>query len=626
MKKRITDILAIFIFSGFIIGLGSCEKFFDPELGLVIDETDFFRDFEEYRAAEMGLYALQQELVEQIVVLGELRADLLEVTELADRDLIEVYNFDFSPTNKYASPVNFYKLIAACNKLMLKVEQSYPNVLDKETNITIYDRLYGEILCMRAWAYFNAVRIYGKVPYIHPSITDINQIKNYVNSSATFVDSIFIRYAPDGFSNDTIRDTTIVLEKRYLNLEAVVDTFTYELENKIKAVGVIHNQDFNDVTWDVTVWKEPARKALLGQMYLHVGNYIKAKEHFDHIIYNYESETNNIKYGLDNKFSNNRWRDILTQIDPYEHIYTLWFNKANQQTHELQVLFSNEMPNLYQLKPTRMAIQYWEHMWNGMAITYNNSNPAKTVLALNSAGEPRRGVPGDFYRGYGVSYAYFKDGRMLTNSEVQRMLINKADGDFRLVQNLMDDIDTVVYKYSVGKTSYDHDANFTVFRAAAIHFYYAEIYNRGIYLEQGVGVPQLLKSLRFINDGSYNNDVRQLGIRGRVGFANGDEALRVGNVVYFHDPVTNEVIGYKSIPNTIQQQEYLEELFLQEKAREMAYEGERFYDLVRIAKRRNQPEFLAEIVSSKFTGARKESIKAYLMNEENWYVPLFEIE
>jgi hypothetical protein len=32
MKKRITDILAIFIFSGFIIGLGSCEKFFDPEL------------------------------------------------------------------------------------------------------------------------------------------------------------------------------------------------------------------------------------------------------------------------------------------------------------------------------------------------------------------------------------------------------------------------------------------------------------------------------------------------------------------------------------------------------------------------------------------------------------------
>jgi len=97
--------------------LYSCQKFFNPDLGIVIDESEYFKDWEEYRSAEMGLYALQQKLVEQIVVLGELRGDLLEITRNADRDLIEIYNFSFSPSNKYVSPVNFYKLIGACNKL-----------------------------------------------------------------------------------------------------------------------------------------------------------------------------------------------------------------------------------------------------------------------------------------------------------------------------------------------------------------------------------------------------------------------------------------------------------------------------------------------------------------------------
>ncbi len=79
-----------------ILGLlcTACEKFFYPEQGLIVQSDIYYQDWSEYRAAELGLDSLQQQLVDQIVILGELRADLLEVTENADRDLIEIQNLE----------------------------------------------------------------------------------------------------------------------------------------------------------------------------------------------------------------------------------------------------------------------------------------------------------------------------------------------------------------------------------------------------------------------------------------------------------------------------------------------------------------------------------------------------
>ena len=129
-----------------MILLVSCDSFFDPDQGLVVDQNNYFNDWNEYRAAELGLYALQQELIVQLVVLGELRGDLINVTENADRDLIEVNSFQMTQGNKYGSPLNFYRLIGACNRLATQLETDHPEVL-KDTAANIYDRLYGEILC-----------------------------------------------------------------------------------------------------------------------------------------------------------------------------------------------------------------------------------------------------------------------------------------------------------------------------------------------------------------------------------------------------------------------------------------------------------------------------------------------
>ena len=227
----------------------SCEDFFTPELELIRDSKSLYVDWAEYRSAGMGMYSLQQKLVEQIMVLGELRGDLLTVTENATPDLVEVNEFSIRRDNPYASPVNFYKLIVASNRLIHQLSTAYPHVLDKNEPVNNYDRLYGEALCMRAWAYFNAVRIYGKVPLIPESLTLIEDIEDYVNSQTEFVIPEYIIFSPGGYYNDTIRDTTIILERTFLNEKEVIEYFSRQLENDIKAVGVNHSIYNDDETW-----------------------------------------------------------------------------------------------------------------------------------------------------------------------------------------------------------------------------------------------------------------------------------------------------------------------------------------------------------------------------------------
>jgi len=68
----------------------------------------------------------------------------------------------------------------------------------------------------------------------------------------------------------------------------------------------------------------------------------------------------------------------------------------------------------------------------------------------------------------------------------------------------------------------------------------------------------------------------------------------------------------------------LEEQILDERVRELAFEGERFYDLMRIAKRRNDPSFLAKKVSAKFPAGQRKAIYDKLLIEKNWYINLFD--
>ncbi len=613
-------LILLLLTAGAAACLTSCKDFLNPEQELNITEEQLYNDYYEYRAVCMGLYGLQQQLVEQLVVLGELRGDLLQVTPNADADLVEVYNFNISKTNRYASPLNFYRLISASNNFIRILKTEHPEVMDPKAAVSNYDKMYGEALCMRAWAYFNAVRIYGKIPYFPESLTSVDEITGYVNSQGTYIDSIDIRFSADGYGNDTTYNTATPLDKQYLDQRLVIDLFTRQLEKEVKAVGVNHYIDNNDNTWEVTIWNEFARSALLGQMYLTEGNYVKAAEHFgDGIIYYFPST--NPRYQLDNSFSGSNWRNIFSQIDLDEHIFTIWFNKANFQQNNFQSLFEPVTPHKYMLKPTRAAVMKWECIWDNYSIIENVNFP--NLTRLNNMGRP-----GDFNRGHGVSYAYVNNQQVLSDGAIQNMLYLRALGDDRTARLLVEGADTVVWKYSFGKNVYDQDANFFVYRAAGIHLYMAEIFTWWAFEQGGLVRTFTTNAVNIVNDGSnytININRPQLGVRGRVGFGGTSDGIKLVNYIYNHDPFTNKILGYTDLTgNLTGKQRYLEEQILEERARELAFEGERFYDLMRVAKRRNDPAFLAGMVSAKFPEGRRQEIFDFLSNEENWYIPYFE--
>ncbi len=649
----------LFYISSFIILIlgSSCEDFFQPEQSLNLLQSELPNDESELRSMSLGLYAIQQDLVEQIVILGELRGDLLKTTENADPDLIEVNSLQLSPSNEFASAENFYRLISACNKMIYIIEKKYPEVLDKNSTISNIHAMYGEAICMRSWAYFNAARIYDEIPYIPSSLTTLEEVYAYVNSPGKYVDSVYIDYSVSGLENDTILDQETIYDSiyvydnvKYLSQQAMVLQCMNDIENNVRAVGVDYSYDNDDITWRTTVWNTYAMHTLMGQMALHIGDYDKALEHFNYILdYQTTDEDEQFRFGLTELYGlqenedlelrsewESNWNSIFKGVNSEEHIFTLWFGKSNSswQKNNLQKYFSVRSPNNYSIKPTKKAVELWETVWLDATYELESSDPSQSSTLI-------AGYPGDFARGYNTSYRYYKNGVAMTSKQVKQLLELKRTGSWDEVEDMMKGVDTVAFKYIYAATSgnllvedpFAQSSNFIVYRAAAVHLWAAEIY---LWMQSQGSVLNKVDKYLFTGDYISILDDR-LGVAGRVyGYDNTSRSETElknkpindiqNSVSYTINPYTNMIEGYTELSTDKRRRYYQDVVLLNEKSREMAFEGERYYDLIRIATRYNKMgidggEWLGNILAPKFPASEREQIKAYVKNPSNWYIP-----
>ena len=147
----------------------------------------------------------------------------------------------------------------------------------------------------------------------------------------------------------------------------------------------------------------------------------------------------------------------------------------------------------------------------------------------------------------------------------------------------------VVFKYSLFREPFDNDAGFIAYRSADFHLKTCETYAR---IRKGED------AIAHLNDGFMYNYAWSTGPRTRANLMG----------VSVDDPRFIEPV---------------EDLIVEERALELAFEGHRWFDLMRIARHREDPSYLADKVAAKFSDEKKrEEVRNRLLNEENWYLPL----
>ena len=112
----------------------------------------------------MGIIKQLQKIADRTVILGEVRGDLVKITDHANDDLGELYNYDFAnlkATNRYNNPVDFYSVINNCNYFLANADTAY-----MRNHKNVFLKEYITVLSYRAWTYLQMAQIYGKVYYI----------------------------------------------------------------------------------------------------------------------------------------------------------------------------------------------------------------------------------------------------------------------------------------------------------------------------------------------------------------------------------------------------------------------------------------------------------------------------
>ena len=65
----------------------------------------------------------------------------------------------------------------------------------------------------------------------------------------------------------------------------------------------------------------------------------------------------------------------------------------------------------------------------------------------------------------------------------------------------------------------------------------------------------------------------------------------------------------------------MDSLIMNEWGLEVAFEGTRFLDMLRIARHSKNFEMVAERIAGKYPAADQARVKAFFMEPENWYMP-----
>ena len=142
----------------------SCDRFFEPTLGNRLEDDENYTGRSAIYASYIGLYALLQDAAAELVVVSELRGDLIQPTTYAPDEYWDIFRNTVKEGNAAANPAFLYKVIVNCNDFLrntVEYHASYPGVIPEG----IYRQMISGTVALRTWAYLNIGKLYGEAVY-----------------------------------------------------------------------------------------------------------------------------------------------------------------------------------------------------------------------------------------------------------------------------------------------------------------------------------------------------------------------------------------------------------------------------------------------------------------------------
>ena len=580
--------------------LGSCADFFEQDSEHVIfSDENHLNSATDTIYSVTGILSKLQVLADRTILLGEVRGDLMDVTEYANSDLRDLAQFNVKDDNRYNKPSDYYAVINNCNYFIANADTALKN----NRNEYIFMKEYAAVKAIRAWTYLQLVLNYGSVPFVtEPILTKQDAELDYPRYDLAAVCEYFI--------ND---------------LSAIPDRYHREYPG----YGNIRGTDSRFFWFPITV--------VLGDLNLWLGSATGSKTAYQQAALRYYQYINE-RNGENSAFP------ISTSLYTYTPGSTTWMSMTSWGSLSAQETY-NENSELITMIPcdSIQAEGNYSQLRNLFNSTIDNDykfslTPSPNMFTISES-QPHCCVSNS-----GTSVLYAPQG-----------LSDHRSGDLRLYYFFSEgySYDRITSeRIETQSISKYNTRNVHIYRRQMVYFRLAEALNQ-------LGYPRL--AFQFLSQG-VNNDVLEEEVypyysqsdslwisqldfpRARYGIFTVEHLVsnRVTGAIntigmhsrgsgwtplneFYQFPDSVEQDGVNVAVPLAEQQEYVRDLLLTEDALEFAFEGVRYYDLMRFAMREPNPgQFLSDrIYNRRGTDNRdavRSEIKTDLNNPQNWYI------
>lgn len=564
----------------------SCADFFEQDSDhVVFADKDHLNNATDTIYSVIGILNKLQAVADRTILLGEARADLMDVTANTNADLRDLALFRAGDDNIYNQPRDYYAVINNCNYFIKNVEDSLKN----NRNEYIFLRELAAVKAVRAWTYLQLALNYGSVPfYTEPLLTKEESDRDYPR--------VDLKYICDYFIKD-------------------LQPYT---EQDLPGYGTIKSLDSRFFFFPVNV--------MLGELNLWAGNYKEAALCY----YKYISTRN----GTNNAYPTG------TRFIAWDPSTSNW--SENGYYTDLQYSW-------------RIAMETWQE---GELITMipGDSIPSegyysqlRNIFNTNDENDYKASLtPSQSLIDLSAAQKYchlYSVGNKVDTLYAPSNLPNYLAGDLRLRGTwYTTDNGYVNGERSTLQTIYKYTTrNARIYRRTMLWLHMAEAMNAAGYprfayaiLSKGINnrvleediIPYYSADSTFLRQFDFPERLYTLyntpasmttantqGIHSRgSGFSQYNQYYRLPD-----DPAIED-----SLARIAYQQKGVEKMLIDESALEFAFEGTRWYELMRYAMRNNDPSILADRVYARRgednAGTMRGEIGVDLTNTANWYL------